>query len=101
MKKITIQLKHDMVEAFIQLFSQYIELNYVDADDKLVMAVLAEFKITLMRRIIQPKHKYAITLTPATAIALQIFYDDFIDDFSTQPGNKLHQISNKVKQQYK
>lgn len=100
MKKLTIELKHNMAEALVQLLSQYIEMNYIDADDKLVIAVLAEFKIALMRRLIQPKHKYRITLTPATAIALQIFNDGFIDDYSTQVGNKLHQIGNQVKQQY-
>ncbi len=100
MKKITIELKHDMAEAFVQLFSQYIEANYVDADDKLVIAVLAEFRLSIMKRLLLPKPKYRFTLQPATAIALQIFYDDFIDDFSTQPGNRLHQISNLVKQQY-
>ncbi len=100
MKKLKIELKHNMAEALVQLLGDYIEMNYVDADDQLVMAVLAEFKMSLMQRLLQPQNKYGFTLKPAVAIALRIFYDDFIDDFTTQVGNKLMQISNQVKQQY-
>lgn len=100
MKKIKIDLKHDMAEAFVQLIGQYIEMNYVDAEDQLVMAVLADFKMILMRRLLQPQAKYSLTLEPFTAIALRIFYDAFIGEYSTQVGNRLMQISNQVKQKY-
>lgn len=100
MKKLKIELKHDIAEALVPLIGQYIEANYVDADDMLVMAVLGEFRMSIMQRLLQPQTKYRFTLKPAVSIALRIFYDDFIDDYSTQVGNRLMQISNQVKQQY-
>lgn len=100
MKEIKIELKHDMAETLVQLFEQYLNYEYTEVQDKLVMAVLAGLRLTLMKKLLQPKPKYKITLAAPTAIALQIFYDDFIDEFTSSAGNRLHQISNQVKQTF-
>lgn len=100
MNTIKIELKADMAEALVLLFGEYLNMNYTEADDKLVMAVLADLRISLMKKLLNPKPKYKITLEAAAAIALQIFYDDFIDEYTTSVGNKLHQISNQVKKTF-
>ncbi len=100
MKEIKIELKYDMAEMLVQLIQQYLNYDYTEAQDKLVMAALAGFKLSLMKKLLQPKPKFKITLDATTAIALQIFYDDFIDEFTSSVGNRLHQISNQVKQTF-
>jgi hypothetical protein len=100
MNNYKVKIKHGIVEGLVQLISHYLEFNYVDMDDKLLMSVLAEIKLKMQAKLLQPKKEYPFTWTPTQAIAISIWYDDYIDDFNSQVGNKLHTISSQVKKQY-
>ena len=87
----------ESLSSVIEVLSCY---NYIDDTDKLAMASLAEIKKRLDVMLVTVKKEYTITLTDAQSIAIRILYTDFIQDFKSYVGNKLHTISNQVKQKY-
>lgn len=99
-KGVQIKFKHDFGEGLIQLIDEYLKMNYVEDDDKLVMASLAEIRHRLYIAIEKIQKEYTMTLTPAQSISIRIFYIDFINDPRSYTGNKLFQISNEVAKKY-
>lgn len=100
MKGYKTSFKHDMSEAIVQTIDSFLQLNYVDENDKLVMANLFELQIRLKKKMINYQHEYTITFTPAQAIAMRILYTDFITGVHTHLGNRLRQIADEVHKQY-
>lgn len=94
------KIKHSLVETIVQLITTYLTYEYIDMDDKLVMAALDEVKLKMQKKLLQPQKEYPFTFSPAQAIALSIWFTDYIGDHTTQLGNKLHTISSQVKKQY-
>lgn len=98
--KLKVKLKCAMCNALVALIDEYLEYSYATMDDKLVIAGMAEIKITLMKKLIEYKKEYSMRLTPVQAIALTLFYDGFISEYKTDVGNKLHLITNEIKQKF-
>lgn len=93
-------LKFDMCEAIITLINSFLELNYEDDADKIVVAALDEVRIKLSKRIITYQTKYTVSFTPAQALAMRILYTDFLTGTHTQLGNRLRMIADEVHKQY-
>lgn len=98
--KFKIKLKLDMVQAIEQLIAEYLQYEFVDIDDKLIMAALAEVRLTMQKRLLETRAEYAFSFSPVQAIALSIWFTDYIGDHTTQVGNKLHTISSQVQKQF-
>jgi hypothetical protein len=94
------KIKHSIVEALVQLITEYLAYQYIDMDDKLVMAALEEVRMKMLKKMLQPQTQYPFTFSAVQAIALSIWFDDYINNPTTQVGNKLHTISLQVKKQY-
>ena len=94
------KIKHNLTEAIAELIGKFIVLGEYDLDDKLLMAALEEVRMKMLKKMLSPQGKYSFTFSPAQALALALWFDDFITVNTTQVGNFLHQISNQVKQQY-
>lgn len=100
MKKYKTKIKHATVEGIAGLISEYQQAGYVDMDDQLIIAALNEVWLIMQRKMLQPQAEYQFTFSPVQAIAISLWYTDFIGDATTQLGNKLHQMSNDIKKLY-
>jgi hypothetical protein len=100
MKNYKTKIKHTVAEGIEQLMAQYIQMEQIDMDDKLVMATLNEVRLTLLRKMLQPKPMYQLTLSPAQAIAFSIWYNDYLGSWDNQIKNAIHNISNEIQKLY-
>lgn len=89
-----------MAEGFISLVDEYLQMNYIDPDDCLVLAGMAEIRSRLYKKLDSVQGEYSLKLTPVQAIALHLFYTTFINEPTSYVGNKLHLISNEVAKTY-
>jgi hypothetical protein len=94
------KIKYNIVEAISCLIAEYFTYEYIDMDDKLVMAALEEVRLKMQQKMLKPQQEYPFTFSATQAIAISIWFDDYIKTHTTQVGNKLHTISNHVKKQY-
>lgn len=94
------RIKHDMMECLVNLISEYLAMEYTEMDDKLIMAALAEIKHKMQIKLLSYQADYGFSFSPVQAIAISIWFDDFIGDHTTQAGIKLHNISTEIKQQF-
>ncbi len=67
-----------------------------DENDMLLLAVLADLSQMLTLKLAKGIMELKIKLTPAQAMALRIFYFDYVNDFTTYEGNKLFHLANKI-----
>lgn len=95
-----VKLKHDFAEGLIKLIDNYLALEYLEDDEKLIICGLAEIRHRLYMRVEKFQKEYTLTLSPVQAISLRLFYTDFINETSTYMGSKLHLISNEVAKKY-
>lgn len=95
-----VKLPHDFAEGLIKLIDEYLKMNYVEDEDKLIMAGLLEIRHRLYMRVERLQKEYTLTLTPVQAISLRLFYTDFINEPSSYMGSKLLLISQEVAQKY-
>lgn len=99
-KGIRIKLKHDMVQALIQLFDEYLKMDYLDYEEKLIMASLAEIRHKFWVSTARVQGEYTFTLSPAQSLSMHLFYTQYINQPTSYVGNKLMQISAEVAQKY-
>ncbi len=100
MKKYKTKIKHATVEGIAHMIGEYVQMNYVDMDDQLIMAGLEEVMLIMQRKMLQPQAEYSFTFSPVQAIAISLWFSDFLDLPLTQIGNKLHTMSNEIKKLY-
>ena len=67
-----------------------------DDNDRLLFAALAEISQLLYMKLGKGIMELKITLSPTQAIALRLFYFDYVNDYTSYEGNKLFHISNKI-----
>jgi len=97
MKGIRINEKHEFFE---KLIDELLSYSYTEDADKLLMASLQEVVLKIKMKLITFQPKYKVQFSIPQSIALGILYTEFIDEYHTYLGNKLHQISNDVKQKF-
>jgi len=104
MKKFKIKdIKHDMLEGIYKTISDVISgITPLDDMEKLLFANIHRLLAKMSERLLPYKiqHKYTISLTVEEALALRIFFNEYIDDCTTSVGNTLHMLSNKIDQFY-
>lgn len=98
--KISITLKADIAQALAALIAGIEAADHLTLDDKLLAATLSQFKLKLQTKLLSVQKEYKIKLEHTHAIALAIFYTDYIANYTSSVGNVLHNIANKVKQHY-
>lgn len=91
-----IKITHAFAEGLISLIDEYLALEYIEDDDKLIMAGLQEVRSRLYVRIDKMQMKYTLKLTPVQAISLRLFYTDFINEPTSYVGSKLLLISEEA-----
>ncbi len=100
MKGIKVKQKAAFFEGLITLLYQLFKNIPVSEDDKLVFACLQEVYEKVQIRTVRTQDEYSIRFTVSQSIALSIFFSDYINEYKSYMGNKLHEISNEVKQKY-
>lgn len=65
-------------------------------NDKLLFSALAEVSLVLYGRLGKNVINFSISVTPTQAMALRMFYTDFICEPTSYIGNGLHRIANEV-----
>lgn len=100
-KPYTTKMKREMVECFEKAIDGLLDMPYTDNDDILVMCALAEIKQKFYTRLYKAQSDYTFSFTPTQAIAIRIMFTDFVTGHSSYLGNKLHLMSNEIKQLYK
>lgn len=95
-KGLKITLPHAFAEGLIQMIDQYLGQRYVEDADKMIMAGLAEIRHRLYVKVERHQAEYSITLTPVQALAVRLFYTEFINNPTDYMGSKLMLISNQV-----
>ncbi|MBL0144894.1 MAG: hypothetical protein IPP48_03200 [Chitinophagaceae bacterium] len=98
--KISITLKADIAQALAAMIAGLESADLLSLDDKLLAATLSQFKLKLQTKLLAVQKEYKIKLEHTHAIALAIFYTDYIANYTTSVGNILHKITNQVKQHY-
>ena len=99
-RKIRIKMKRDVGDILMQTIDTKIELGKAaDDNDKLLFSALAEVSLVLYKRLGTNVHDFSIQLTSTQALALRLFYTDFVCDPTTYLGNQLHRIANMVHKQ--
>ncbi|MCX6210090.1 MAG: hypothetical protein NTZ59_11505 [Bacteroidetes bacterium] len=63
-------------------------------------ANLNEILIRAKQKCIIYKLDYSFSFTPAQAFALRLLTEKYVIDYTSYLGNKLHQLSNQIHQQY-
>jgi hypothetical protein len=105
MKKFKTKIKHTIVEGIVHYIKNSVELGWEDLDDKLIMAGINEVRLIMERKMLQPQAEYSFTFSPVQSLALSLWFTDFIEPVqknlqNLQITNKLHTISNQIKQLY-
>lgn len=98
MKCLKVPLKYDYMLGLQLLIDSEINRLCIDENDALIFANLMEVKHMIDKKLVENiKAQYTLKLSPAQAIALRIWYTDFIDLPATNYlGNVLGQISNET-----
>lgn len=89
-----------MAQALVNIIDEYLNHNYVEAEDCLVIAAMAEIKSRLYKKLENVQGEYSLKLTHVQALAIHVFYHSFINDHTSYTGNKLLMISNEVAKTY-
>jgi hypothetical protein len=100
MEKLKANLSLDTVEALHDYLESFLLKQAKEDDDKLLFACLAEVKRLLYIKLAKMQKEYLCSFTPAQALALRILSTNYVQEYTSFLGNKLHQIANKVNQQY-
>lgn len=103
MNKFKTELGRPVAEGLKEIIEKLMQSNPTVDDDKLLIACLAEIAALLDVKLSPykaKKSKYAVTFSPAQALALRILSTDYQTDKTTYMGNKLHMLANKIHQQY-
>lgn len=100
MKKISIKLKYDMVEAIKQAIEILLQTKPVDDETKHLFCSLEEVRSIMYKRLDKHQTEFTISFTPAQAFALRRMAIDYIYDVRTHLGNKMHNIANQVHKYY-
>ena len=101
MNGVKISVHYDFADGLVKLISEYLQYEYVDEKERLVMAALEEVKQRLMQRMLVFKKHYKFTLTASQSLGLMIFHGDFLNGHDTSyMGNKLRMIADEVRQKY-
>lgn len=101
MNQLKIHVKHAFAEGFVQMVDSIMKQHPVESDDdRLVIAGLTELRNRFHLRIEKMQRDYTLTLTPVQALALRIFYTDYVQTPTTYMGSVLFNISNDVAQLY-
>lgn len=101
MKKLQVKMDSAFVNGLHQALTKLL-LTTTPAtdDDKLFYAVLFEITLELQKRLAKMLDRYDISFTPAQALSLRMFQQNYCPDVTTYLGNGLHRISNQVDQKY-
>ena len=90
-------MKRDVGDMLMHSIDTTLQMGEAKEDnDKLLFAALAEVSLALYKRLGSNVLDFSVQLTPTQALALRMFYTDFICDPTTYLGNQLHRISNIV-----
>ncbi len=100
MKHFKTRLKFDAVDTLHKFLEYMLTQEVTTDDDKLHFAVLSEVKKVLYLKLAKVQQDYMCNFTPAQAIALRMLSTTYVTDLTTFLGNKLHQLSNQINQQY-
>lgn len=100
MKKFKTKLKLDAVEALHDYLNEQLRFEVNTDDERLHFACLVEVKNILYIKLAKIQQDYQLTFTPAQAIALRILSTSYVTEITSFLGNKLHQLSNQINQQY-
>ncbi len=96
-KQFKFKIGRDMAETIRKAINVTLEKAEVEDDnDRLLLAALAEISHTLYMKLGKGIMELKITLTPTQAIALRLFYFDYVNDYTSYEGNKLFHIANKI-----
>ena len=94
------KFKRQLLEALDKLIEVLIEQNPQADDDRLLLSVLSEIQARIYAKLYTVQGEYQMSFTPAQAFALRLLYTDYVNNPTTYLGNKLHMISNEVKQHF-
>src|SRR5690606_23547496 len=103
MNGVRVTFKYDFAEGMIRMIDELASkpIEQFDDDDKLIIAALMEIRTRLYTRLAHSRLQYTMTLTPVQALAMRIFYTDFVhQDPTGYMANRLRQISDQVYQTY-
>lgn len=96
-KQFKFKIQRDVAECIKKAIESVIEKQEIEDDnDRLLLAVLASISQLLNEKLAKGINELKVSLKPDQAIALRIFYFDFINDFTTYEGNKLFALANKI-----
>lgn len=97
----SLKIERQAAEAIKNVIEDLLQVSYTEEEDKLLMAVLADFYYKLEVRLLKYQQEYRFTLAPHYALALRQLFLKFLQHMTdVYLQNKLHQISNQVHQQY-
>ena len=85
-KGFKLKLKRDIAEAMEQLIDGLVKLDLSDDDDKLLVAALVEMRLRLYDKLKHQQGEYTLTLTNVEALALRIFFCQFIANQKQTPN---------------
>gem|GEM_PF-1974834 len=96
-KQFKFKINRDVADTIRKVIDETLEKgNVQDDNDRLLFAALAEVSHLLYMKLGKGIMELKLTLTPTQAIALRLFYFDYINDFTSYAGNKLFSLSNKI-----
>ena len=96
-KQFKLKIHRDVADTIRRVIDDTIEKgNIQDDNDRLLFAALAEISQLLYMKLGKGIMDLKITLSPTQAIALRLFYFDYINDYTSYAGSKLFSISNKI-----
>lgn len=90
----------ELVEGLQAYIAMLLQDTPESDDDKLLLSVLAKIKDRLYQKMVVPRREYQMTFSPTEALALRILFTDYVQDATTQLGNRLHTIAFEVNQKY-
>lgn len=102
MKKFKIKnIKAELLEGLQSMVDdEIVGISPLNDEEAVLYAVLRQISEKIYTKLGNWQKQYSISLTPAEAFAMRIFFNDYINDRSTYMGNQLGKISDEVHQFY-
>ena len=96
-KQFKFKINRDVADSIRLAINNTLEHGKIEDDnDRLLFAALAEISQLLYMKLGKGIMELKLTLTPTQAIAMRLFYFDFVNDVTSYEGNKLFFLANKI-----
>lgn len=100
-KDLTLRFSYELIECLCELIDKLLEQGPADNDDELLLAVLADFNISLKQRLIgKAKSQYQVNMNAPRAIAMRNMYLTCTTGENTWFRNELRVIAEQIHAKY-